>query len=46
MVVRVTFLLIAGLLVGIGLATFVATRVARLVAWSRRRRERRERRRR
>lgn len=35
-----TLLVVAGLLVGIGLATFVATRIARLVAWSRRRRNR------
>ena len=35
-----TFLIVAGLLVGIGLATFVATRISRLVAWTRRRRRR------
>lgn len=37
---RVTFLVIGGLLLGIGLATFVATRVGRLVAYLRRRRAR------
>jgi hypothetical protein len=34
---RVTLLVVAGLLVGIGVATFVATRIARLVAFLRRR---------
>ena len=33
-----TLLIVAGLLVGIGLATFVATRIARLGGWLRRRR--------
>ncbi|TDS76167.1 hypothetical protein CLV52_3287 [Amnibacterium kyonggiense] len=37
---RVTFLVIGGLLLGIGAATFIATRVARLVAYLRRRRGR------
>ena len=33
-----TLLVVAGLLIGIALATFVATRIARLVAFLRRRR--------
>lgn len=36
--VRVTFLVVAAVVGGIALATFVATRVARLVAYLRRRR--------
>jgi hypothetical protein len=39
-VVRVTFLVIAGLLLGIALVTFLATRIARLVAYLRRPRRR------
>ncbi|WP_375388986.1 hypothetical protein [uncultured Amnibacterium sp.] len=35
-----TLLVVGGLLLGIGLATFLATRIARLVAWFRRRRGR------
>lgn len=41
MVVGVTFLVVAGLLLGIAVATFVATRIARLVAFLRRPRRRR-----
>lgn len=40
MVARVTLLVVAGLLLGIALATFLATRIARLVAFLRRPRRR------
>jgi hypothetical protein len=39
-VVRVTLLLVAGIVLGIGVATFVATRFARLIAFLRRSRRR------
>ena len=40
MVVRITLLIVAALVIGIALATFVATRIARLIAWLRRLRRR------
>lgn len=41
--VRIAILIVASIVVGIALATFLATRIARLIGWLRRHRHRRRR---